>query len=185
MTWVPTPCLIVWTSAAHLREPVIISGNLRKPCFPGSDSHIAQFHGVQLILSWVNVTCRSTAEIHSKENVNGVLAMAQHWPCAFKVFTDQFPFRIYCVLPPLLQVPQPLLSLTLSKGEPLILMLRMPMAAPHYSCQGCSPLTVLAPLFAHFRSGLGFVQIFRERPTPYSHGTLLLRHLSPDLTVFH
>ena len=101
------------------------------------------------------------------------------------MFTDQFPLRIYYVLPPLLQVPQPLLPLTLSKGEPLILMLRMPMAAPHYSRQGCSLLLVLAPLFAHFSSGLGFVQIFRERPTPYSHGTLLLRHLSPDLTVFH
>lgn len=50
MTWVPTWCLIVWTSAAHLRQPVIISGNLRKQCFPGSDSHIAQFHRVQLTL---------------------------------------------------------------------------------------------------------------------------------------
>lgn len=97
IAWVSSS-LIVWTSAAHKMQLVIMSGSFQKRWFPRPGSHIAQSQGAGLTPCW---GCMSVPE----RNRESRCAKCGRWQSmaltvvlGFGVFRHQFPHRIHHAL---------------------------------------------------------------------------------------
>lgn len=151
MVCVPTS-LIVWTSAAHLRQPIIISGNLQKGCFPGSDSHLTQFQGVQLTL-YPGWTSLPGAQL--RFTVSKMWTVSLEW-CSIDLRLSDVhkptPTQdLLCSSSSASGAPGHCwLSLTLPEGEPLILMLRTPFAGSPLLMPRMQPLNNASPIVCTF-----------------------------------